>query len=102
GRRFKVIVKTTKGIQPSPFYDDTKSGSVATVTNLDTGKMLTYGLLVPYMIERYGFYEGRGTPYRLEPRSTLDELDYLIGKTPYARPAGLRHRARTGTPAPEE
>ncbi|HYT94095.1 MAG TPA: hypothetical protein VEL76_35595, partial [Gemmataceae bacterium] len=82
GRRFKVVVKSTKGIQPSPFYDDTKSGSVATVTNLDTGKMLTYGLLVPYMVERYGFYEGRGTPYRLEPRTALEVLDFLKAKKP--------------------
>jgi hypothetical protein len=80
GRRFKVTVQSAKGFQPSPFYDDTRSNSNATVVNVATGKRLTYGLLVPYMVERYGFYEGRGTPYRLEPRAVLEVLDFLKGK----------------------
>src|SRR5262245_9121033 len=59
GRRFKVRTMITKGLQPSPFRDGTQSGTDVTVENLDTGKKLWYGLLVPYMVERYGFYEGR-------------------------------------------
>jgi hypothetical protein len=77
GRRYTVNVETTRGIQPSPFRDGTESGSNATVHNLDNGKEVRYGLLVPYMIERYGFYEGKGTPYRLEPRRVLEVFDFL-------------------------
>jgi hypothetical protein len=80
GKRFKVQVEHTRGIQPSPFRDGTASGSNATVTNLDNGKKVRYGLLVPYMIERYGFYEGKGTPYRLEPRLVLEVFDFLMAK----------------------
>jgi hypothetical protein len=29
------------------------------------------------MIERYGFYEGRGTSYRVEPRQVLEVFDFL-------------------------
>jgi hypothetical protein len=29
------------------------------------------------MIERYGFYEGKGTRYRVEPRAVLEVLDFL-------------------------
>ncbi len=77
GKRFTVKVAHSRGKQPSPFGDGTTSGSNATVTNLDSGKKLQYGLLVPYMVERYGFYEGKGTPYRLEPSAVIELLDFL-------------------------
>ncbi len=77
GRRFKVTLHPTRGFQDSPFLDGTRHGTNATVTNLDNGKSLDYALLVPYMIERYGFYEGRGTPYRVEPSQILAVLDFL-------------------------
>ncbi len=82
GRRFKVEATTTRGLQPSPFDDGTKSGSNATVFNLDNGKKLGYALLVPHLIERYGFYEGKGTPYRVDPREALAVLDFLKPKAP--------------------
>ncbi len=81
GRRFKVSMVVTKGTQLSPFRDGTDSGSNATVENLDTGKKLEYALLVPYMIERYGFYEGKGTPWRVDPKQIVEVLDFLKPKT---------------------
>jgi hypothetical protein len=80
GRRFQVSVLVSRGAQPSPFEDDTKSGANATLYNLDNGKKLDYALLVPEMIERYGFYEGKGTPYRVDPRKILEVLDFLPAK----------------------
>src|SRR5207302_760825 len=80
GRKYRVHGTTTRGIQPSPFDDDTQSGSNVTVTNLDNGKELWYGLLVPYMVERYGFYEGHGTRYRVEPRAVLEVFDFVERK----------------------
>jgi hypothetical protein len=77
GRRFKVTVWISKGYQFSPFRDGTKTDSEATVHNLSNGKKLHYSLLVPHMIERYGFYEGKGTPYRVDPRKALAVLDFL-------------------------
>jgi hypothetical protein len=47
------------------------------VTNLETDKKLQFSLLVPHMIERYGFYEGQGTRYRVEPAQILAVLDFL-------------------------
>jgi hypothetical protein len=81
GRRFKVKVEVTRGTQPSPFQDGTTSGSNATVWNLDNGKKFEYALLVPYMVERYGFYEGKGTPYRTDPRQIIEVFDFLQPKT---------------------
>jgi hypothetical protein len=80
GRRFKVTLAATRGSQPSPFNDGTESGADATLENLDNGRTLKFALLVPYMIERYGFYEGRGTSYRVEPRQIVEVLDFLDGR----------------------
>jgi hypothetical protein len=82
GRRYQVSWVASRGIQLSPFYDDTKTNVNATVKNLTTGTKLTYSLLVPHMIERYGFYEGHGTPYRVDPRSILAVCDFLAAKQP--------------------
>lgn len=80
GDRFKVTLVYARGEQLSPFYDDTKTKTVATVRNLDRQTELTYSLLVPQMIERYGFYEGTGTPYRVPPQQILKLLGFLTVK----------------------
>jgi hypothetical protein len=77
GQKFRVKVVSSRGFQDSPFDDGTKSGSNATVQNLTNGKKLEYGLLVPYMIERYGFYEGQGTSYRVDPRKVVEVFDFI-------------------------
>jgi hypothetical protein len=77
GRRFQVFWVYFRGYQHSPFRDGTKANCDVTVKNLRNGKKLAYSLLVPDMIERYGFYEGKGTPYRVEPSAVLEVLDFL-------------------------
>jgi hypothetical protein len=77
GREFKVSAALARGHQHSPFEDGTKSNADITVLNVAGGKKLQYSLLVPYMIERYGFYEGKGTKYRVDPRDVLAVLDFL-------------------------
>jgi hypothetical protein len=77
GRRMRVEGLYFKGDQFSPFRDGTNASTEAIIHNLSNGKKLAYSLLVPDMIERYGFYEGKGTPYRVEPRRILELLDFL-------------------------
>lgn len=77
GRRFKATPVFWKGYQYSPFKDGTKTSADLRLENLDTGKTLSYSLLVPLMIERYGFYEGTGTPYRVDPEKVIEVLDFL-------------------------
>lgn len=77
GRRFKISLTFTRGSQPSPFQDGTQSGANASVENLDNGQELSFALLVPHMIERYGFYEGRGTSYRVDPEKIVGVFDFL-------------------------
>jgi hypothetical protein len=77
GRRFKVRAVLSKGFVKSPFEDGTRTNCEATVENLANGRKLTYSLLVPQMVERYGFYEGKGTRYRVEPRAVVAVFDFL-------------------------
>ena len=88
GRRFEVWIFAYKGDQLSPFYDDTGTSRDAIVKNLDNGKEIKYSLLVPHMIERYGFYEGKGTPYRVEPRQVVAVFDFLTAASDGAAPEG--------------
>jgi hypothetical protein len=81
GRRFRVKTLYFRGDQLSPFYDGTKTSVDVTVRNLDNGKKIDYSMLVPEMVERYGFYEGKGTPYRVDPNKLLEVFDFL-GKKP--------------------
>lgn len=82
GTKFKVGIITNINFMPSPFKDGTKSNAVASVHNLSTGKKLTYSLLVPLMVERYGFYEGKGTVYRVDPAQIVTVLSFLKPKVP--------------------
>jgi hypothetical protein len=67
-----------RGDQLSPFRDGTRTNCDVQLENLDNGKKLAYSLLVPHMIERYGFYEGRGTPYRVEPKDVIAVFPFLL------------------------
>jgi hypothetical protein len=80
GRRFTVSLQYFRGDQLSPFKDGTKTNVDVTLTNVESGKVLNYSLLVPDMIERYGFYEGTGTPYRVAPRDIIAVFDFLKSK----------------------
>lgn len=77
GRRYRLQAKQFRGFVKSPFEDGTRTNGEATVENLGNGRKLTYSLLVPEMIERYGFYEGKGTRFRVEPRAVVAVLDFL-------------------------
>lgn len=77
GRRYDVNVVQWRGIQDSPFNDGTGASSDMQITNLDTGTSLSASLLLPDMIERYGFYEGKDTPYRLDPQQIIEVFDFL-------------------------
>ena len=77
GILFYVEIEETLGYQYSPFRDGTKTSADVTIRNLRKGTTLTYSLLVPQMIERYGFYEGQGTKYRVEPRKIVEVFELM-------------------------
>lgn len=71
---WQVSVTCYRGHQFSPFNDGTKSNCEFSLTNLENNESLEFSGLVPLMIERYGFYEGHGTPYRVDPKSIMGVL----------------------------
>ena len=77
GRRFQARAEVAKAKIESPFRDELSTNVSVTLWNLDNGKSLTYSVMVPHLIERYGFYEGRGTSYRVEPGEVIEVLDFL-------------------------
>lgn len=77
GREYRLGWEFFMGDQGSPFNDGTKASGDMHVTNLKNGKRIFFSLLLPEMIERYGFYEGRGTRYRLDPSQILEVFDFL-------------------------
>ena len=80
GQRLRVTVQCYRGYQLSPFDDGTRTNCDAAIENLTSGAKVGYSMLVPHMIERYGFYEGKGTPYRVEPAHVLAVFPFLTEK----------------------
>jgi hypothetical protein len=80
GRKYKVSAIRFRGFVESPFEDGTKTNVAVNITNAKNGKTISTSLIVPHLIERYGFYEGKGTPYRLEPTDILDVFDFLTSE----------------------
>lgn len=82
GRAFKLKHTAFRGFVQSPFEDGTRANEEVEITNVATGKTLTYSIMVPLMVERYGFYEGKGTPYRVDPVRIVEVLDFLTVPSP--------------------
>jgi hypothetical protein len=73
---FEVRVDSVRGRLPCPFGDPgifPKTNT--TVRNTRLGREITYTDLHIHMIGSHGFYEGRGSPFRLEPRDLADVLE---------------------------
>ena len=77
GVRFTTVAQTMDGFQESPFEDGTRTNADVFLKNVDNGKTLAFSPLVPLMVERYGFYEGHGTSYRVDPKDVVDVLTFL-------------------------
>lgn len=76
-RNYQVDVNAFRGYQYSPFNDGTSGSWDITIVNPVNGNKITYSTLLGPMIERYGFYEGKGTPYRVSPEGIIETFDFL-------------------------
>ncbi len=75
---FEVRVDSARGKLPCPFGDlGIFQKTNTTVRNLKLGRELTYTDLHIHMIGSHGFYEGRGFPFRLEPRDIVEVLEII-------------------------
>ena len=69
---FDVRVDSLRGKLPSPFGGPGMYGKVnTTVVNKRLNKQITYTDLHIHFIKDHGFYEGKGSPFRLEPAQLI-------------------------------
>ncbi|MBN2852030.1 MAG: hypothetical protein JXQ23_04770 [Clostridia bacterium] len=73
---YEVTVDDHRGYIPCPFADNVKEIKRNTkLTNLTLGKTIYWSDLTIHMIEKHGFYEGKGSFFRNDP----DTLYMLLG-----------------------
>lgn len=73
---FEVRVDSVRGLLPSPFGGPGMYAKVNTsVMNKTTGKTIVYTDLHIHFIKDHGFFEGIGSPFRLEPTDLIEILE---------------------------
>ena len=74
--RFDVRVRSVRGSLPCPWggkglYPKTN----VFLKNLDTGDELMWTALTVHLIRRHGFYEGKGSTFRVDPEKAKSVLE---------------------------
>jgi hypothetical protein len=73
---FEVRVDSVRGRLPCPFGDPGIFPKTnVTVRNTRTGREITFTDLHIHLVWAHGFYEGRGSPFRLEPKDLAEVLE---------------------------
>jgi hypothetical protein len=89
-----VEARKSRGSQQSPFHDGTRGSLKLKVTNTATGASLAFAELNPFLMHRYGFFQGAGGArdgtYRVEPGAVVS----LFGLTPGTDPRYLTAELR--------
>lgn len=74
--RFEVRVESVRGKLPCPFGDPGIFPKTnITVRNTRSGREITFTDLNIHMIREHGFYEGHGSPFRLNPEDLAAILE---------------------------
>jgi hypothetical protein len=74
-RGFEITVEENKGLNVCPWdCQDHLSKRVTVVKRIRDGKSLRWTDLGVHMIQRHGFFEGRGSLYRLEPKELIEVI----------------------------
>lgn len=73
---FEVKVESVRGLLPSPFGGPGMYGKInTTVVNKTLSRQIVYTDLHIHFIKDHGFYEGKGSPFRLEPDDLVQILE---------------------------
>jgi hypothetical protein len=66
---FQVTVREDRGIIPCLWRDHFASPkAIIEAVNLKNGRTLTFSVLGWHLISAHGFFQGKGSPFRMEPR----------------------------------
>jgi hypothetical protein len=73
---YEVRVDSVRGKLPCPFGDPGVFPKTNTIVrNLELNREIIYTDLNIHMILVHGFYEGKGSPFRVEPKDLIEILD---------------------------
>ncbi|MGE4453816.1 MAG: hypothetical protein AB7D92_04720 [Sphaerochaeta sp.] len=76
---FEVKVETVRGVLPSPFGGKGMYGKTnTTVRNKKLDRSVVYTDLHIHFVRDHGFYEGKGSPFRLEPEDLIAVLEVPV------------------------
>jgi hypothetical protein len=80
---FEVRVDSVRGKLPCPFGERGLVPKTNTIVrNLRLNRELVYSDMHIHLIDKHGFYEGRGSVYRLEPVDIVKILEIQVKITP--------------------
>ncbi len=72
---YLVSTDVVRGKLPCPFsHPGIYRKAITTLTNTKNGIVVRWTSLSIHMIERHGFFEGKGSPFRLEPTELYKAL----------------------------
>jgi hypothetical protein len=74
--RYEVAIQEVRGVVPCPWpHPGTFPKSMVRLTRKDTGETISWTELQIHMVAEHGFYEGRGSPFRIAPADLARILD---------------------------
>lgn len=72
GNRYLITSRVYGSRQDSPFKDGTSSRLDLSLEDQQSGETLEFSSLLPEMISRYCFFEGKSVRHRLDPQQIVD------------------------------
>jgi len=77
GFSYSAEVLKTRSAQRSPFGDELGSDTSYKITNESNGESVVFTNATPEFIRRYGFYQGRNSPFRTDPYQITKVFPFL-------------------------
>lgn len=76
GKRFEAACEVERGFIPCPFGDSRPlRKKMIVVRNLRLNREIAFSEMNIHLVSAHGFYEGKGSPFRLEPRELAALLE---------------------------
>lgn len=75
GDAIEVAISDTRGLIVCPWPHAVRRAKIVTrLRRLDTGQTLVWSDLCIHLIGAHGFFQGRGSPFRLEPEELVQSI----------------------------
>ena len=74
GGRLQVMCDDSRGVIPCPWPHHVRCLKRTTTVKTASGEIVRWSDLNVHLIESHGFFEGRGAPFRLEPKKLIAML----------------------------